>query len=938
MQLRFHAQSSKPNHTTFHRGLSLLISILLLGSTIAAQDTRKTQEDAAARLMSEGLQLVAEGSPTSLPKAIDKLESARVLLHSLNFPEGEAVILILTGYAYSQLRQDQKAIEQLEQSVSLFRAAGKPRGEALALLHLGQLQGMRGDMQKALDNLTHALAQCRAAGDRQGEMIALVTLAGLQMVLGKPDEMVSYYAQVLEISRETASRESVAGALPALGPLYDVMGQNVMDQPQKGREGLEQILAVSRSLRIPRGEALALLMLGLYYSFELETQKALGYYEQSLPLFRAENDRFGEGTALFGVCMSRISSRDQKAFDDCAQALTIQRATGNNEAEALTLKQIAIGENDRGNLAASQTAIESAIAIVESHRTKVINPELRLSYFEGAQHYYDFYLELLMRLHRQHPNEGYDGRALEVSERARARSLLETLKEANADIRQGVDAALLEREREIQRRLNARAEAQMQLFSQRYSETQAKKMAEEIQRLIEELQQVETEIRQRNPRYAALMQPRPLTLKEIQTQVLDPDTLLLEYSLGEERSYVWAVTSSSITTHEIPKRAEIETAARCFYDLLNARNTRIKGETDGERAVRTAKSDAEIPVAAAALSRMVLAPVAGQLGNRRLIIVADDVLHFVPFGALPVASGGASSTNRQRRVTRPLIENHEIVNLPSASTLAVIRGEAAGRNRAPKSVVALADPVFMKDDERVQTGRDKDTLNEVLKTVNEALMSGESKDRQLVKATEDTGVASNGLYVPRLPGTRHEAEQIVAMVPTIERRLALDFAASRDTVTSAELSQYRYVHLSTHGLLNSVHPELSGLVFSLVNERGESQDGFLRAHEIFNLKLSPEVVVLSACQTGLGKNIRGEGLVSLTRGFMYAGAPRVIVSLWGVSDLGTTELMVRFYHGMLKEGMRPAAALRAAQVSLMNDKRWASPYYWAPFTLQGEWR
>lgn len=938
MQLRFHAQSSKPNYTTFHRGLSLLISILLVGSTIAAQDTRKTQEEAAARLMSEGLQLVAEGSPASFQKAIDKLESARGLLHSLNFPEGEAVILILTGYAYSQLKQDQKAIEQLEQSVSLFRAAGKPRGEALALLHLGQLQGMRGDMQKALDNLTHALAQFRAAGDPDGEMITLVTLAGLKMVLGKPEEMISYYAQVLEISRAAASREREANAVPALGPLYDVMGQNVMEQPEKAREGLEQILAVSRSFRIPRGEALALLMLGLYHSFEFEPQKALGYYEQSLPLFRAEKDRYGEGTALFGVCMSRISSRDQKGFDDCAQALTIQRATGHNEAEALTLKQIAIGESDRGNLAASQTAIESAISIVESHRTKVINPQLRLSYFEGAQHYYDFYLELLMRLHRQHPNEGYDGRALEVSERARARSLLETLQEANADIRQGVDAALLEREREIQRRLNARAEAQMQLFSQQYSEAQATKMAEEIQRLIEDLQQVETEIKQRNPRYAALMQPRPLTLKEIQTQVLDPDTVLLEYSLGEERSYVWTVTSSSSITHELPKRAEIETAARRLYDLLNARNTGVKGETDGGRADRIAQSDAEIPVAAASLSKMVLAPVAGQLGNRRLIIVADDVLHFVPFGVLPVAGGEASSVNRQRRVTRPLIENHEIVNLPSASTLAVIRGEVAGRNRAPKSVVALADPVFMKDDERVKTGRDKDTLNEVLKTVNEALMSGSTKDRQLVKATEETGVASDGVYVPRLPGTRQEAEQIVAMVPTIERRLALDFSASRETVTSAELSQYRYVHLSTHGLLNSIHPELSGLVFSLVNERGEPQDGFLRAHEIFNLKLSPEVVVLSACQTGMGTNIRGEGLVSLTRGFMYAGAPRVIVSLWGVSDLGTTELMVRFYHGMLKESMRPAAALRAAQVSLMNDKRWASPYYWAPFTLQGEWR
>jgi CHAT domain-containing protein len=194
------------------------------------------------------------------------------------------------------------------------------------------------------------------------------------------------------------------------------------------------------------------------------------------------------------------------------------------------------------------------------------------------------------------------------------------------------------------------------------------------------------------------------------------------------------------------------------------------------------------------------------------------------------------------------------------------------------------------------------------------------------------------MSVPRLPGSRKEAEDIIAMVPAAKRKLALDFAASRATATSAELGQYRYVHFSTHGFLNSVHPELSGIVFSLVNEKGEAQDGFLRAHEVFNLKLPAELVVLSACQTGIGKEVKGEGLVSLTRGFMYAGAPRVVVSLWSVSELGTTELMVRFYQEMLKKGLRPAAALRAAQISLMKETRWQSPYYWAPFTLQGEWR
>jgi CHAT domain-containing protein len=472
----------------------------------------------------------------------------------------------------------------------------------------------------------------------------------------------------------------------------------------------------------------------------------------------------------------------------------------------------------------------------------------------------------------------------------------------------------------------------MELLSRAHPETQAKALAEQIETLIRDLQQIETEIRNTSPHYAALMQPLPLTLKEIQTQVLDQSTVLLEYSLGDERSYLYVVTPSSITSYELAKRDEIETAAGDYYKLLSARNTDVKGETDEQRARRVAKVDLQIPLAAASLSRMILAPAASQLGKKRLAIVADGALHFVPFAALPVVSGGATDA------PRPLIVDHEIVNLPSASTLSVIRGEVTGRPPARRGVVALADPVFMKDDERVRKSEISNSGTRP-RRANQASARGENAvDRQLVKASQETGVATEGMNIPRLPGTRREAEQIVTMVPTADGRLALDFAASRDTATSVELGQYRYVHFSTHGLLNSLHPELSGLVFSLVNERGEAQDGFLRAHEIFNLKIPAELVVLSACQTGIGKEIRGEGLVSLTRGFMHAGAPRVVVSLWDISDRGTPELMVRFYQRMLKEGMQPAAALRAAQVSLMSDKRWASPYYWASFTLQGEWR
>jgi len=193
------------------------------------------------------------------------------------------------------------------------------------------------------------------------------------------------------------------------------------------------------------------------------------------------------------------------------------------------------------------------------------------------------------------------------------------------------------------------------------------------------------------------------------------------------------------------------------------------------------------------------------------------------------------------------------------------------------------------------------------------------------------------LAIKRLPFTRQEADQILSVAPLGENLKALDFKANRATATGSELSNYRYVHFATHGYLDTTTPSLSAIVLSLVNEQGKAQDGFLRAHDIYNLHLPAELVVLSACETGLGKDVRGEGLDGITRGFMYAGARRVIVSLWNVNDKATAALMKRLYTEMLRENRTPAAALRAAQIEMLRLRQWQSPYYWAAFVMQGEW-
>jgi CHAT domain-containing protein len=416
---------------------------------------------------------------------------------------------------------------------------------------------------------------------------------------------------------------------------------------------------------------------------------------------------------------------------------------------------------------------------------------------------------------------------------------------------------------------------------------------------------------------------------------------------------LWAVTPTTINSYELPRRAEIEAAALRFYQLLSAPNRGVRSETAEQRDLLLKQTTGQFAEAAAQLSQMLLAPVAAQLSRKRLVIVADGALHYIPFGALPDPatnnhsalgdladrwkiilpatrpfSNFKSAEDSSSRPFTPLIVNHEIINLPSASTLAVLRRELAGRKPAPKTLAVLAAPVFMANDERVK-GRSKQ-----LATKPDESLAGIARQRILEQLARE----KDELYISRLPFTRQEAEQILALAPAGAGMKALDFEASRATATSEQLSQYRYVHFATHGLADSERPELSTIVLSLFDEQGRTQDGFLRAHEVYNLNLPAEMVTLSACETGLGKLTRGEGLVSLTRGFMYAGAARVVISLWSVNDQATAELMTKFYRRVLVGGERPAAALRAAQIEMWRDKRWEAPYYWAAFTLQGEWR
>jgi CHAT domain-containing protein len=505
-----------------------------------------------------------------------------------------------------------------------------------------------------------------------------------------------------------------------------------------------------------------------------------------------------------------------------------------------------------------------------------------------------------MRSQAQESLASYGAAAFQASERGRARSLLDSLAEAKVEVREGVDAGLLERETDLKRRLNRAAERQTQLSGEDREAQDA--VAKEIQNLTADYEQVRALIRTRSPKYASLTQPQPLSLSEVQQKLLDENTILLEYALGEENSYLWAVSAGSYETHRLPARAVIEKPILLLRELLTAQENR-PGEATRTRRLRIQEARTRYWKEAAALSDVLLGPVAARLGRKRLLIVSDGALQYLPFAALPVPNRPPG------RDPVPLIVEHELIVLPSASTLSVLRDQTSGRKKADKWVAVIADPVFEAQDPRVQ---------------KEAAAPGRG--------------FSGSIRYPRLPSSRIEAEAIAALAPAGQALTAVGIKASRQLATSPELGQYRIVHFATHGILHSEHPELSGIVLSMFDERGKPQEGLLRLHDIYNLRLPVELVVLSACESYLGKQVRGEGLMGIVRGFMYAGASRVMASLWKVDDQATKELMVTFYRNLFEKGEPPAAALRSAQVQMSQQPDWRSPYYWAAFVLQGEWR
>jgi CHAT domain-containing protein/Tfp pilus assembly protein PilF len=862
-------------------------------------------------------------------KALECLTEISGLLKGMNDRAKESTVLNNICVIHENMAEYAKALEFCKQSLSIRRELNDERGTAVVFNSMGNTYGGMGQYEQALDLYTQSQAVYQKFGNDNGQAIEFNNLGWLYASLGDYEKAIELYNKSLEIFRKQGNQFRQGTTLSNIAVNYADSGDY-----KKALEINLEALKIRIAAVDLDGQAVSYNNIAGCYSHLGEKPKALEYYKRSIDIHRNRNPRQLASALRNMGALYREVGENQKATECLNEALEITRRIGDPAGEAGTLSLLAQVERDQGKLLDAKLHAESALASVESLRVSLKDRKLRTSFFASVRNYHEVYVDVLMRLHKENPAGGFDEAALKASENARARSLLESLMEAGAEIGQGVDPALVTRERSLRQLISDKAELQLRLLSGKYTEEQATNTSKELDALTTEYDQVQTQIRQSSPRYTALTQPVSLGLQEIQSRLLDQDTVLLEYALGEEKSYAFLISATSLKTFALPSRDEVEKASRSVYDLATASDRVVPNETLEQRNRRLDQADSDYAAAAAGLSRMLLAPFASELKNKRLLIVGEGILQYVPFGALPEpgvrdqvsgAGGGKSDTRHPIPDTQPLIASHEVITLPSASVLGVLRQETKDRPRATKTIAVFADPVFGAQDPRLGSSSKNSLVDNP--TVEQA---GDVK-----RSAEESGL--NGF--PRLRFSRQEADQIMRLVPRNNSMEALDFMANRPVATSADLRQYRIVHFATHGLINSRHPDLSGIVLSLVDQEGKPQNGFLRLYDIYNMNLSAELVVLSACQTALGKDIKGEGLVGLTRAFMYAGSSRIVASLWRTEDRATAVLMSRFYaHLLAGNGMSPAAALRKAQLSMWQDKRWRQPRYWAAFTLQGEWK
>ena len=788
-------------------------------------------------------------------------EAAMAIWRELNIPYEEAQAFINLGFIEYRKGLWQSAISFLLQGQNLLDEKAYPFEMGQITITLGQIFIDTGLPEAAFSNLHQATEYFGRARSPLGVTVVGLEIGKAYYSEGKYSDAIATLTRTIEEAKEIGEPNLAAMCEESLGQTYIALNDPVTALSHF-ETALLRFTEVGGVMEAARVQA----RMGQAYALQNKVENANTYYQKALTTFRTLSDRLNASATLFA------------------------------------LGQLKMTQND---LETAEEYLRQSIDVTEDMRRTPTSSDLTAAFSATTHERYERYIDCLMRQRAAQPGKNLAVSAFELSEKARGRSLKELLQATRTNLIPGIDSQLAQREQSLRQSLTVKENYKVTLLSQKYKPEELTALDAELAQLENEYKQVVRAIETQSPSYGRLSQPSSWDLRRIQEQVVvNDDTVLLEYSIGKERSYAWTITRNEIISHELPAEAVITEAAQKVYTLLTA--------------TPSAESETQLAEASDQLSKLILQPLAESLDKRRIIVVADDALNYIPFQMLPEP---AAKSER-------LIDRHEVINAPSASILGELRQETARRQSPAKVLAAFGDPVFASN-----YALHKGSGSGELIAYSEP---GGDRWRSALRDIKVEGDTIDPTNIQPLFYTTRELANLREVAGS-ETLMMTGFDASREMLTKTDLSQYAILHFATHGVLDPKKPENSGLFLSMFNREAKQQNGFIGLQDIYGLNARVDLVVLSACRTGLGKKVRGEGLIGLTRGFMHAGASSAVASLWSVDDQATAELMKYFYSNMLQHGMPPAAALREAQNTIRKDPRWSSPYYWAAFTFQGDY-
>jgi CHAT domain-containing protein/tetratricopeptide (TPR) repeat protein len=865
-------------------------------------------------------------------EANSSLDQAILLSDRNSYQEGKAGALLIRPYCISNKVE---ALQNAEESLELWKSTNQKFGQAQAYMVVGEYQMIQNNLVESTRNYETAQKLWEELNVPNQVAEVLINLGFIEFRKGAWQASMSFYIQAQQLIVDEAAEPYMMGQMKA--GLADAFIESGI--PATGLERYREALEYYRQMKSPgpvvsmewgigtahyfignynealailkntRTEAMALdnaMLAAFCDDFTGRSYYELQDYPAALRHYQAAYDGFTNNgnpmeaanvVALMGQVYQQ-QGNFQSARTHYLRALASFQKVSDQLNESATLYALGSLELEQNSVDAAEEHLRQSIEMTEQMRRVSLSSDLTAAFSARVHDRYEKYIDCMMRKYGSSQAQELVKKAFETSELSRARSLAELLRATQANLFPGLDSQVAAQEKRLRGYLNDNENAKIRLLSGKFQPDELKALESEYQRLKTEHDQLIQNIRSLNPSYEQVIEPTAWNLRKIQEQVVaDDQTVMLEFSLGSEKSYLWAVTRSEIKSYELPNEGTIDPLARRVHKLLSSPPL-----NDADNELSSAVQD---------LARLVLWPAGEYLNKQRIIVVPDGVLNFIPFQILPSPSS-----------TKLLVEDAEIINAPSASIFGDLQEEAVDRQPATNLLAAFGDPVFAAD---YQANADKN--DQVIAT---AQLRSVLRDNDLNKETFDPSALTRLFHAKRELDSLGEVAGKKALI-------VREYDATRDRFLHTDLTQFAILHLVTHGYFNPKHPQNSGFVLSDIDRDQKHLQGFIGLREIYELRAPVMLVVLSACQTALGENVRGEGFMGMTRGFMHAGASSVVASLWEVDDRATAELMKLFYSNMLKRGMKTGEALRAAQNSIRQRPEWRSPHYWAAFTLQGEY-